>query len=1022
MIVSTLRFIMILILIHSLNFNLYATTVEQYKTMIREAYASDIQSGDVSTIYPIEGGSSVPPLQTTTIFEYIPHDNNYNHVISRNTDDGFDSTWANRSEEDAIDQSYDGRSVLQRCNKMSEYHSCDIGGHKFDTVNNLTLLNTCTEHTYGPSNDEEYTIKRWSDFPNYCYVKADCTITGQTFKNIPDQNNTSPKQACLNAGGSNCNNKSDQCLYKSDCLYSYDSDEYYSGNLFKYMICEDDYNCQSGFCNEVTSGSQTIKVCAPFARCTPKCKEEGEYVSEEDGEWCCVGYKLNKNETCYDPDAEIPGVPEEINYDINDYNCETYLYEEDNKDDKTTALKKFWSYNRLMYGLAWTWGKANNNQGKDDFFYTNKLALETGKEMLAELNKLENIQAEKTQFLQDTLDELKGKNNEEGNQTTTTISTAQLFAVMAEDFSNKSTFDAQLSVYYNNTSLKLNTLLQKVKSPSDHGPPKNDDSKLAKLKYNYYSQHKYSWHWPWDGDEWYKAASSSVCDVLWQKNQYCVKELWHTEGHMSGKQFIVDPLYPKSILNNIQSTSQDNSMSDGEIAGNIALTILLSPHMIATGGLLALPILPELWGGHWDIPKVVTHFNNKRESLVKAIHTEYTKYADKNLTSDDANQNEKNKTKDIKQVNLSLDPAEIKIKLDEAYPSNQINKEERKTLNETIRKSDPHFRRTLLLEIISSMIASNISLYGGTDSQTRSTSDRESSIIMFKDISDYLSRFLLTSSEMYAARAACLSKKGQDINDAYLESSGGSSLSTSLTSSDKEVTGVSEVTNGENPDSNCSSDKCNDSQGKLIGNSFSLNNSSQDGHTSNLGNSIDQGNEKNSNSEIDISTLKNDLAAQNKAKAEIRKELLQLRGVTDDGLTSSNKLKSFFDQLDGPKAFANRFNNLASTLGLMESSISAPTDTIIPQEKKKEDTIVVEKNENIKPTPIKKDASNVQFFKGLSTKKKSKKIKKQNISSSEVLKKYKINNEDINKNDSASIWNIITIRYLKTGVRRLFEE
>ncbi|MBT6325146.1 MAG: hypothetical protein HOJ35_04200, partial [Bdellovibrionales bacterium] len=832
MILSIFRMITLITLILSLNFNLYATTVEQYKTMIKEAYASDINSGDVSAIYPIQGGSPVPPSGTTSIFEYIPHDNSYNHVISRNSDDGFDSTWAKRTEENAIDQSNDARELFQRCNRMSEYHSCDVGGHRVGNAQGATINNTCTENTYGTNSNDEYVIKRWSDTPNYCYVKANCQITGQTSQNIPDQDNTSPKQACSNAGGINCNSKSDKCLYKTDCLYSYDSDEYSSGNEFKYMTCEDDFNCQSGFCEEVTSGSQTIKICAPFSRCTPKCKEEGESVSDDDGEWCCVGYKLNNNGVCYDPDASIPGVPEEINYEINDFNCETYLYEDNNKNDKTIALKKFWSYNRLMYGLAWTWGKADNDKGKDDFFYTNKLALKIGKEMLEEQNELENTLAENTQFLQDRLDELKKQDDDKDGQTTRTISTPELFAVMAEDFSNKSTFDAQLSSYYNSTSQKLNTLLQKIKSPSAHGPPNNNQDKLAKLKYNYYSQHKWTWHWPWDGDDWYKAASSSVCDVLWQKNKYCVQELWHTEGHMSGKLYTVDPLYPKNILNNIPSTSQDNSMSGGDIALSVTATIITAPHMILTGGLLALFILPDLWGGHWDIPKVITHFNDNRELLVKAINTEYTKYADKNLTSDDANQNKQNKENDIKQVNLTIDPAEIKIKLDEAYPGNQISDEERETLNESIRKSDPKFRRTLLLEIISSMIASNISLYGGTDSQKRSAGDRQNAIIMFKDISDYLSRLLLTSSEMYAARATCLSIKGQDIDTAFIDNASGSSVSTSLVSSDGEVTGVNEAITEGIQESQCNGNNCNDSTGKHIGNKFSVNNANQSNKTS----------------------------------------------------------------------------------------------------------------------------------------------------------------------------------------------
>ena len=59
--------------------------------------------------------------------------------------------------------------------------------------------------------------------------------------------------------------------------------------------------------------------------------------------------------------------------------------------------------------------------------------------------------------------------------------------------------------------------------------------------------------------------------------------------------------------------------------------------------------------------------------------------------------------------------------------------------------------------------------------------------------------------------------------------------------------------------------------------------------------------------------------------------------------------------LDVTIVTANRFNNLASTLGLMNSSISAPTDAVKPQEKEKQ---IIKKEEKTEPKEVKKKITN----------------------------------------------------------------
>ena len=978
----------LLILLNLISFKVLAVTESENQEKIREAYSTGSDTS-VAT-FTTTGGAIVPRPESNEVI-YVPHNaSTYNQQsFPTNTSLGYDSNWGNGS--------WSGSSLGERCNFYGATDSCG-SGYK------------CTQYTYQKTSSNTYEIQRWNNHPNECFIDLPCSIPADASTGVAEQDHESARDDCSSTTpDANCYNKDSTCRYKINCVYSYDDDY----NTFYGNPCEKDYNCSSGYCIAVDNPS--AKLCAPFARCAKTCKEEGESLLTSD-DWCCEELQLNSSNTCYDPFASIPSVPDSINYKINLTNCTGYFFEGTDESDQEIVLKKFWTYQRLMHGLIWTWGKADNPKGKDDFFYINKLAKTVGDSILEKQNEIENEYVYMQNSLEETLDNLKGTDKDEEKQTrlktSHSLAGVEFFKVMGEDFLHKSQFDLSQSSYYSIMYSELDTLLRKINNPESYGPPSSSSYK-SKLRYNYYGKYEGRLHWPSWSD--FSAASSSVCGMRFQKNKHCVQEMWKVSGHPAGKENVLDPFYPKDIVEGISFYSEDDAgVSAADVAIFVAATIAGGPF-----GAAAAAMLGDLFAEDWLIPRVTTDFNNNFDLLVDKIYSTYKNFADSTLESSDSIKNSYNQEKNIHRVNLDLDPAEIRIKLREAYTITELTDDQ---ITEIISEATPEFRRELLLRIISKMIANIIVLYGADNNKTITASSKRKSVEMFQEIATYLEKFHYASSQMYSERSSCMFDKANIISTSYEEAgAGGSSLETSSVVSDavKEVDSIA-------PDevilNDCVEGSCNKKTDLVMNKTItpdmdSSSNKVDSFDMTDLASDASSGTISSSSSLAD--KLKKELDARDKETISRRNKLIALKESKDDHKTASDKISESLDHIDGPNAFAETLKQLQETF--QNNPASAPKEEGNDSEVEKEQEITIK--DVGKPEEKTKVGSNqrrkTNFFK-------SKRFKRRNLNNKINEKQNSsINNKTNDKsqglnNSEQSIFEIITQRYLKTGLKRLF--
>ncbi|MBT6324703.1 MAG: hypothetical protein HOJ35_01940, partial [Bdellovibrionales bacterium] len=893
----------LLILLNLFFLKAFATDSEN-QDKIREAYSTG--SNTSVTTFTTTGGALVPRPDSNDV-TYIPHSpSTYNQQsFPTDTSLGYDSNWG--------DGSWSGSNLGDRCNFYGATDSCG-SGYK------------CTQYTYQKTGSNDYEIQRWDDHPNECYIDRPCNIAEDASIGVAEQDHESARADCNthSANPLSCINKDTTCRYKINCLYSYDDDY----NAFYGNPCEKDYNCSSGYC--ISLDDPPTKMCAPFARCAKTCKDEGQTLSTAD-DWCCEGLQINSNNTCYDPFASIPAVPDDINYSVNSINCTGYFFEGTNQSDKEIVLEKFWSYQRLMHGLIWTWGKANNPKGKDDLFYINKVAKTVGESILEKQNEIENEYVYMQKELEEKLEALKGTDEDEENQTrrktSHSLAGVEFFNVMGEDFQHKAQFDLEQASSYSSMYNELSTLLLKINNPQSYGPPSSSSHK-EKLRYNRYGKYPNRLHWPSLGD--FSVASSSICGIRFQKNKHCVREMWKVDGHPAGKDNVLDPFYPKSIVDGISFYSENAAgVSAADVAIFVAATIAGGPF-----GAIAAGLLGDLFAEDWLIPRVTTDFNNNYDSLVDKIYSTYKNFADSTLESTDPSKNTYNQENNIHRVNLDLDPAEIRIKLRKAYTIVDLTDEE---ITEIISEATPEFRRELLLRIISKMIANIIVIYGADNNKTITASSKRKSVEMFQEIATYLEKFHYASSQMYSERATCMFDKANVISTSYDEAgAGGSSLSTSSVVADA-TEAVESIAPTEVALNDCSEGNCNE-ETDLVMNKTITPDMGSGSNTVDTYDAQDVSNDTSSSTTSSSSSLaeelKKELDARDKDALARRNELIALNESDNDHKTSSDKVSDFLDHIDGPKAFSETLKQLQGTF--QNNPVSAPKDEQKELEKEQE--------------------------------------------------------------------------------------
>ena len=303
--------------------------------------------GDIVETY-VEPNSSYEPSLATSDFELDK---------SPLTSYGYPSNYENLA-------STSNRSFGKRCNYfMHEMYDLSVlFGAAFDSIFsnlNLSSLNRCDSGysciklnklnrllAFRSTTSATATSSSGSVAGNYIEFQDRAGKICLKRKDCQSALHLSPKQKCLNDGGSNCSSKEEKCFYTDLCKTIPPSKLEIDMGLSEDNIvkCSNDYQCSSGYCIELTDMQKTFllgdnapsfnKICAPAAECRPECTPQGEYLPNVNENYCCsdsVPLTENNGEIfCASPAELFPFGPPMFEIDWKEENCAGYIYEKTN--------------------------------------------------------------------------------------------------------------------------------------------------------------------------------------------------------------------------------------------------------------------------------------------------------------------------------------------------------------------------------------------------------------------------------------------------------------------------------------------------------------------------------------------------------------------------------------------------------------------------------------------------------------------------------------------------------------------
>ena len=381
-----------------------------------------------------------------------------------------------------------------------------------------------------------------------------------------------------------CPKSSSKCLQMKHCVEgSFLTKE---ANLSE-ILCENDFNCSSGYCTEVTESIKkfintelgddyfklnvTQKICMPYKTCSPPCSEEGEVVSF--GGSCCPGLSLSKKEdaneyVCYNHVKILEEIPTEIVMEMNPDTCAVTINEKidgrnvyDGSCDVAgaytreacrllggewvvgnagyTVNEKKDIFERYFYGINWLWSAVKDGDGDGDYFETDYQAKGIRKILNSFITKSENETFKSFKAIEE-------KRQNYINEASNGIGDAsgEFSFRLLSDLSESQSVSAKIKMdgFLKLLGIDINGLNNLVGSDiMNSNIPDRDSNGEKTISFAKYREITLFPKFKYDGYD--KLCGSTVA------NYSCKKMQWHLEYTIDGEFFhsLNDPLVPERL-------------------------------------------------------------------------------------------------------------------------------------------------------------------------------------------------------------------------------------------------------------------------------------------------------------------------------------------------------------------------------------------------------------------------------------------------------------------------------------------
>ena len=320
-------------------------------------------------------------------------------------------------------------------------------------------------------------------------------------------NDSEKEPECQQTANLNCSFEEKKCFYTDKCLgiIASKSDVQNEVQSEGVMVCEDNYNCSSGYCKEFIGEAAraitgedvgAIKLCAKPAECRPACTPVGEDLNDSSVDFCCSGsmaYDDGAKVSCIDPSEIISVGPPMFNVEINPVNCTGGIYEDSyvNEDGEVTSASddlgldnsmsdeisvddySSWSkenkkaytdakarrISRILRSFEYLWSNANS-KGLDDTFQINKYVTDIGEKMKKVNESIEKdtalIHYRMEQAQKDLEKSMVGGNEVSSSERAAGVSTLKMLAGYNYDLGNM--FSLQSEKWYDILGMRYDPL------------------------------------------------------------------------------------------------------------------------------------------------------------------------------------------------------------------------------------------------------------------------------------------------------------------------------------------------------------------------------------------------------------------------------------------------------------------------------------------------------------------------------------------------------------------------------------
>ena len=691
------------------------------------------------------------------------------------------------------------RASVCRNGEKGDYCQCQAG---------LKCMNSAQVRI--AANAEPLNLDYESMAPNQCLFYFDCP--------------NNPKAKCRQNRGTNCDDKSDKCLKKSSCLLGA---EFSSLDQSRFNACEDDFNCASGYCMNISTPLVRVeiqrqltelgltdiqipnKMCMPVSTCRPACTERGEQVPTNG--FCCAGLvssNVNGNNYCYSLLEDLEEIPNQIDMNVNDNDCTIVMNElNDNNqniyrgscnilgiyDAQTCGSKggtwtngnafipikeKVYKFEKYFAGIEWLWGDADSDGTTADWHKNNSKAQKIGELLRDRISEADEALYDALVAIEEQRKEQE-KNSGVGGQTVSGIFSMKLLSSisLAQSLQSRMKANAMMEILGFDVN-RVNELAKLAFTSENESVPDWIETHIEQNN-NYTSLGRYRTLalYPKKNNVHnlgnYKETSrknnnyENNCENVYEANYNCVKEGWRVKNIIPEKDTNSKPI--EILVDPIYPKKMLPSVEDPT---SFFQPLHSSPSFFANY-LKNLIISPSIGSaGPIDVtpknpmpPETMDEYNNKPEVLNAVLFNGFKTYADEVVQSSECINSKRFKN------NIMVDNDELAIRI-KSYDPEKTDDDIRKTLLQTNTDIKRELAHALIAEEIQYHMAKfHASRWENGEAKVQYDEfNKAAQINKMILMAGYLARYYAASEEALNLKSQCLLKKANEIEQAYKDS------------------------------------------------------------------------------------------------------------------------------------------------------------------------------------------------------------------------------------------------------------